>query len=128
MKPIIIFIYQETRAPKKGEWVYPSDGNCFVQIAVDRANVDIFDIYSRHEIQPPEGATKIEYQLLHDKQGYVFAGHIPLPQLEKRCRWRYMGEDGVHVETVEKFTEIEIKVKANHIRGLQPIEEPLCPK
>jgi hypothetical protein len=116
MKPIKVFVYQETRVPNKGDWFegkIPHRMLC----ADDTDYQDNRDIYKLYEITPPEWAVSA-YLWFADRSDYRnscpvesykdrWSENIPLPQTEKRCRWRgnYIGGS---VITEEKYTEEEM--------------------
>jgi hypothetical protein len=128
VKPIKVFVYQEAREPKEGEW-YLTNGNTYATKG-EGYTIGARDIYRLYETEVPEWATKI-YPLFVDncispftittKDGRHSVGNsIPLPQPEKRCRWRgnYIGGS---VITEEKYTEEEMT--KSFYGNWQPIED-----
>ena len=121
MNPIKIFIYKETRAPKKGEWYWHVGFEAFT---MTNTNLTVIcDIYECHTVRVPKWAVSVE-PVFSDGKGYRTSviDILPIPP-KKRCRWRG-GYDGVTVETVDKFTRTEIEtIMRTGLEFWRPIDE-----
>jgi hypothetical protein len=128
MKPIEIFVYKGTTSPKLEDYCYSDALKGFVQADYDYPVSEVRDIYTRYEIQPPEWATHFRYLFDKDVQCQEYVGYqeysgtrIPLPQPEKRCRWRYKIGDFVW-ETTKAYSKKDVD-KQYGIWG--PMPEPI---
>jgi hypothetical protein len=121
MKPIIMYVYKETRCRKRGEFFVGGDG----VIIKARYNGDTpDDIYIYHEIAPPEDAQGLVYAFQISDTGRTGLVYLPFPsQPEKRCRWRYEVNGVVwETKTLHTRTEFNKRYMTCSIDMFTPIE------
>jgi hypothetical protein len=108
MKIIVLVPEAEKRLIKKGDVI-----DDYGRLHQTRCDLDDekYPCYQKHEIEVPEWATTMTPIFKGEIHYGTAADPIPIPQPEKRCRWR-RDIHGLMMITEKEYTEKEIDAQA----------------